>query len=182
MKTQNWQTKALTLFIAAVALSLATACTTYYPIEYPMQGLLIISSEPCEIDVPPVPSPEFIRLAELEDPSNQRFPTWDFLRSLPGYKESREARSKRIKSEVQRIEDVLRTYQDQLKKHPHYRGSLVGLNETWNRGLTDSFVVEVYLHHLVDPRTVPAEDRIPGCIAGVPVHIVVGQMLAYLES
>ena len=182
MKTINWQTKALTLFIAAAALWLATACTKEYPITYPSDGLRIISAEPCEIDVPLVPSPEFIRLREREDPDNEKFPTWDSFRSLPGYYEAQDERSKRIKSEVQRIDDVLETYRDRLRRYPYFGGSLVGLHFTWDGALTDRFIVEVYLDHLVDPRTVPPEDRIPGCIAGVPVHIVVGRTFNYPES
>ena len=167
MKTINWQTKALTLFMAAAAFWLATACAKEYPIEYPRDGLRVISSEPCEIDEPLTPSREFIRLADEQDPIKNSYPTDAHLRTLPGYDEAMGAWDERIGPERKRIDEVLETYRECLQRYPYYRGSFVDLRFTWNGILTDRIVVEVHLHHLVDPRTVPPQDRIPGCIAGV---------------
>ena len=185
MKTTNWQTKALTLFIAVVALCLATACTTYYPIEYPSEGLRITSSEhweTCENEKPLKPSREFVELANQQDPIQTGYPTNDHLRTLPGYDEAVDAWGERVAPEIERIEEVLETYKDRLERYPYYRGSFLDLRFFWDGTLTDRFVVEVHLDHAVDPRTVPPEDRIPGCIAGVPVIIVVGEEYATLES
>ena len=175
MKTTNWQTKALTLFIAAVALCLATACTTYYPIDYPYYGIRVISSEPCEIDVPLVPSQEFVELVEREGTYTEGFPSWDLVRSLPGYWDAVAMRRERLAPEELRIGTILETYEGQLQKYPHYWGTYIKSLSAWNGVLTDGMVVVVNLDHIVDPRTVPPEDRIPDCIAGVPVHIVIGQ-------
>ena len=182
MKTRNWQTKALTLFIAALALWLATACTKEYPITYPSDGLRITLSESCENEKPFKPSREFVQLANQQDPIQTSYPTDAFLITLPGYEEAMDAWDERIGPEKKRIDEVLDTYRDRLEMYPYYRGSFPNLQFFWDGILTDRFVVEVHLDHLVNPRTVPPEDRIPGCIAGVPVHIVVGQWLAYLES
>ena len=99
MKTTNWQTKALTLFIAAVALCLATACANEYPIEYPNDGLRITSSDswdPCENEKPLKPSREFVELANQQDPIQSSYPTDDYLRTLPGYDEAMDAWGERL--------------------------------------------------------------------------------------
>ena len=171
MKTINWQTKALTLFIAAaIALWLTTACTTYYPINYPVDGIRIISSEPCDIDVPLVPSQEYV---ELEEKLNQLGDEADYM----ALQEIREGAYKawyaRLEPEFKRIVDVLRTFKDLFMKYPYFEEAMVEGMRTWDGTPTDKLVVVVYITHLVDPRTVPPEDRIPGCIAGVPVHYLV---------
>ena len=170
MKTINWQTKALTLFIAAAALWLATACTTYYPINYPVDGIRVISSEPCDIDVPLVPSQEYV---ELEEKLNQLGDEADYM----ALQEIREGAYKawyaRLEPEFKRIVDVLRTFKDLFMKYPYFEEAIVEGMRTWDGTPTDKLVVVVYITHLVDPRTVPPEDRIPGCIAGVPVHYLV---------
>ena len=170
MKTINWQTKALTLFIAAAALWLATACTTYYPIIYPVDGIRIIPLEFCEIDVPLVPSQEYV---ELEEKLNQLGDEADYM----ALQEIREGAYKawyaRLEPEFKRIVDVLRTFKDLFMKYPYFEEAMVEGMRTWDGTPTDKLVVVVYITHLVDPRTVPPEDRIPGCIAGVPVHYLV---------
>ena len=152
MKTTNWQTKALMLFIAAVALSLATACTTYYPIDYPYNGIRVISSEPCEIDVPLLPSQEFVELVEREGTFDEGFPGWGLVISLPGYWDAVEMWTERLASEQLRIGTILETYEGQFQKYPHYWGTYIGTLRNWNGALTDRMVVKVYLDHVVDPR------------------------------
>ena len=173
MKTTNWQTKALTLFIAAAALSLATACTTHYPIIYPVDGIRIISSEPCEIDVPLVPSQEYV---ELEEQLKQLGDDVDYMALREIREGAYEARYARLELEYKRILDVLRTYKDLFMKYPYFDLAAVEGMRTWDGQLTDKLVVVVYVAHLVDPRTVSPEDRIPDCIAGVPVHHLVQTM------
>ena len=182
MKTTNWQTKALTLLMAAVALWLATACTKEYPGAYPQDGLQIISSEPCEDDVPLDTSVEFVQLAEREAPPGVKYPTGDQLEELPGYKEAFDARFKRLDPRIERVEQALEEYQDRLRKNPYYLFSEVFLEPGVGDTGTDKIIVDIHLEHWEDPRTVPPEDRIPGCIGGVPVHIFVGIIYAYLES
>ena len=189
MKTTNWQTKALTLFITATALWLTTACTKEYPVAYPEGGLRIISSEPCENDALLAPAREFIQLANEQATIKTSYPTDEYLRTLPGYDEARDAWNGRIGREFDRVEEVLDTYRERLERYPYYSGAIRGTFYAWPEGHsswdgpeTDGVFVEVHLHHLVDPRIVPPADRIPGCIAGVPVHIVVGAMFGTLES
>ena len=185
MKTINWQTKALTLFIAAAALLLATACGKEYAITYPSDGLRIISSdrwEPCENEKPLKPSREFVQLANQQDPIQTSYPTDAFLRTLPGYEEAMDAWGERLIPERERVYEALLVHINRLERYPHFRSSTVAWQFTWGDIVTDKLIVEIHLHHLVDPRTVPPEDRIPGCIAGVPVHIVVGKKFATPES
>ena len=175
MKTTNWQTKALTLFIATVALCLTTACGDRYLTEYPYPGygLRIVSSELCEIDVSPVPSQELVKLADRRLPPGEAI-TYEALVKLSAYTLSGYARDTRLAPEFKRIRDVLQTYLARLEKHPYYSFTDVEALRTWDGTPTDRIVIVVYLAHLVDMRTIRPEDRIPGCIAGVPVHIVVG--------
>ena len=186
MQTHNQYMNIIAIVIAAACLSLAAACTKEYPIEYPIDGLRIISSdsrEPCENEKPLKPSQEFIRLADEQDPIEMSYPTEAYLRTLPGFDEVQDAWQKRIGSEFRRVEGVLETYRERLERYPHYDWSYpVPLFHRGETPLTDAIIVEVYLDHLVDPRTVPPEDRIPRCIAGVPVHIVVGAKFATPES
>ena len=171
MKTHNWQIKALTLFIAAaIALWLTTACTTYYPINYPVDGIRVISSEPCDIDVPLVPSQEYV---ELEEKLNQLGDEADYMALQEIREGAYKARYARLEPEYKRIVDVLRTFKDLFMKYPYFEEAMVEGMRTWDGTPTDKLVVVVYITHLVDPRTVPPEDRIPGCIAGVPVHYLV---------
>ena len=189
MKHHNSQTKALTLCIAALALFLATACTKEYPIEYPPEGFRIISSDSCENDAPLRPSREFVQLANEQTPIKTSYPTDEYLRNLPGYDEARDAWDERIGREIERVEEVLDTYKERLERYPYYYYAYAASHYAWPEGYyfwdgpyTDGVFVEIHLRHLVDPRTVPPEDRMPSCIAGVPVHILVGAEFGTPES
>ena len=182
MKIHNWQTKALTLFIAAVALWLATACAKEYPGSYPRDGLQIISSEPCEDDAPLVPAIEFVQLAEREAPPGVKFPTKDQLKELPGYEDALDAWKKRMDSRTERVKQALEEHRDRLQQNEYFRTSHVYVQGGLGDVLTDSLIVRIYLDHWEDLRTVPPEDRIPACIGGVPVHIFVGIIFGQLDS
>ena len=175
MKTHNWQTKALTLFIAVAALWLTSACgDTYHTVHpYPVDGLRIVSSDPCEIDVPLVPSQEFVKLADRWMQPGDDI-SYQALIKLSRHWASASAREFRLAPEFERIWAVLRTYLDRFYRYPYYSHASVEALNTWDDTPTDKLVVVVELAHLVDLRTIPLEDQIPGCIAGVPVHIVVG--------
>ena len=183
MKTTNWQTKALTLFIAVLALWLATACDSGYltPYPYHYDGIRIMSSEPCDIDVPLGPSMEFIQQAETWDQRIRNERRTDDLRKLPQYVAAEETRRERLAPELKRIWQALQTYPKRLREYPYYHTSLVEELNAWNGLPTDKIVVVVYLDQFVDPRTVPAENQLPSCIAGVPVHIVVGKIFATID-
>ncbi len=183
MKTTNWQTKALALFIAAVALWLTTACGSedLARYHYPRDGLRIVAWESCEIDVPLVPSQEFVRLADRRLKSGDEI-SYEALRKLPEYALTLNAQNTRLSPEFERIRDVLHTYRVQLEKYPHFSYADVEALNTWNGIPTDRIAVVVYLARFVDLREIRLEDQIPGCIAGVPVHIVVGSYInGYIE-
>ena len=184
MKTTNWQTKALTLFIAAVAFCLTAACgsadTTYYP--YPEGGLRIVSSDTCEIEVPLAPSQEFADLPERMRQRMENDPNFAYTSMNLDIKTRRESRYTRLGPEFRRIWNGFYAYEDKLRRYPYY--SLVFVEElsTWDGVPTDRTVVEIHLEHMVDLRTIPSEYWIPSCIAGVPVHIVVGNHLIYSDA
>ncbi len=182
MKTTNWQAKVLTLFIAAAALWLATACTnadpTYYPINYPEGGLRIVSSEPCEIEVPLIPSQEFADLPESIRQRIQDDPDVAYYSMVSIIRTRREARDTRLAPEYKRIWNAYYAYQDKLRGYPYHSVVQLGSLRTWDGVPTDRTVVEIHLEHMVDLRTIPMEGRIPNCIGGVPVHIVVGNHAA----
>ena len=190
MKIQNWQTKTFTLFIAAaIALWLATACTTYYPIDYPHYGIGIASSESCEVDLPLVPSHEYIELAERSlQPGDEV--SFEALERLPQFKRVQTLRRARLDSEWLRIARALQANEAQFKQYPHYLFFDVAALDTFgglvtnnSKGVpTDKSVAVIYLEHMVDVRTVPPAERIPDCIAGIPVHIVVGRTFGTPES
>ena len=177
MNTRNWQIKILILCMAAIALCLTAACgdeyLTLYP--YPDGGLRIVSSEPCEIDVPLIPSIEFIKLAEKWTQPGDDI-SYEALKEFSGYRASVRAREKRLSPEFKRIRDALEPRKYQIQEFPYYIGSDVEALNTRDGTPTDKLVVVVHLEHLVDMRTVRPEALIPGCIAGVPVHIILGNL------
>ena len=177
MNTRNWQIKMLTLCMAAFALCLTVACGDEYLTDYPYpdEGLRIVSLEPCEIDVPLIPSIEFIKLAEKWMQPGDDI-SYEALRELSGYRASVRAREKRLSPEFKRIRDALQPQKYQIYEFPYYSWSDVEALNTWDGTPTDKLVVVVHLSHLVDMRTVRPEALIPGCIAGVPVHIIFGQL------
>ena len=173
MKATNWQTKALTPFIAALALWFATACTEpgsefELGIEY-LGSQRITPSAPCGPDVPLSPS---IELAQLNGTSSQE-------KSM-----ALRAREKRLRPEEERIQAILDEHRDRLERSilrhreaygfffepdlkPHLR---VGHIWTENMELTDKIVIEIKVYQLVDQSTLPSEDRIHECLDGVEVH------------
>ena len=166
MKTHNWQTKALTLFIAAAALWLAAACGdtgTEYAI-----GDSITPSAPCGPDMPLEPSEEFKQFVGREK-------VYPFLRSDIRSRAYR-LRAERLKPETERIQAILDKYRDRIRSHSgeHYEGYLVEtiFNEAYLP--TDKQVIQVYLAEYVDPSELSPEDRMPECIEGIEVHFILG--------
>ncbi len=189
MQTHNRYMNIIAIVITAACLWLAIACTKEYPIDYPHYGIRVISSELCEIDMPLVPSLEYVELWEASV-QPQGTISYEVLKNLSGYSRAQQARGIRLNPEELRIARVLQVSEEQFKKHPFYLFAEVGeidtlgdlLTNNSNGIPTDKLVAIIYLDHLVDLRTVPPEDRIPACIADVPVHIVVGRTFATLGS
>ena len=171
MKTHNWQTKALTLFIAAAVLCLISACrdadidentgTEYTDPER------ITPSIPCGSQVRLRESVEFRRLPD--DASMAQ-------RGLAAI-----AREKRLSGRRGFIEAILDEYEDLLHWHsigsPDGEGVIHGwgVASIWNDNgeLTDKQVIEIRVTKYVDQSTLPPEEQIPECIDGVEVHIEV---------
>ena len=185
MKQLNWQTKALTLFIAAAALWLASACA-----NEPLGIERITPSAPCGPDVPLTPSIEFITLEGAKVPSGyERDLEAAKNPGLIGIKDQEGrgmfiqsmraiARAERLRPETERIETILNRYEDRIWKqytnnggHIHGYGVMSMRNE--NGKITDKQVIEIEVIDYVDQRTLPPEVRIPECIEGVEVHFVV---------
>ena len=166
MKTTNWQTKALILFIAAIALCLATACgetDTEYTGPY-----RITPSAPCGDDVPIEPSKEF-----------RQFVGPEYLYELHGPERKNQAareRAKRLKPEKERIEAILGKYSELMSRQNNgevsnhvivWRVTDTQTEEWWP---TDKLIIEITVREYVDQRSFPPEDRIPECMDGIEVH------------
>ena len=90
-------------------------------------------------------------------------------------KTRREARAARLAPEFKRIGNGVAEYVHKLNNDP-YIGSVGQGSLTTSDGVpTDRIVVEVHFYYLEDLSKALQEDLIPSCIAGVPVHIVVGE-------
>ena len=165
MKTINWQTKALTLFIAAAALWLATACK-------PWQVERIIPSGSCVNDAALTPSAEFLDLYERwkDEQGLDENTSMEDLAKLPGYWDARNARFARIGPKYEHIvKKIQAEYTERIMRHPFYRGHVFWYLEGERGWLTDTVVLEIDVHKVVSPYRFPPGDRIPECIDGTPV-------------
>ena len=176
MKATNWQTKALTLFIATVALFLTTACNSENPYEYPFQR--ITPSAPCGPDVPLTPSMEFVHLKGASDLEiNRAF----------------NKRYDRLTPKFERAAAILSKYDERIMRHyildyeevgdrfvqERYVESMLADNEV----LTDKIVIRIDVTEYVDQSKFPPEHRIPECMDGVPVHfVVIGEVTYRFEK
>ena len=182
MKTTNWQTKALTLFIAIAALWLTTACVEEYT-----GPEIITPSAPCGPEVPLTPSKEYFtwegakvsseyekmleaaknpRLLGIEDPEGRE-------RFIHGMRMA--ARDERLKPEKERIDTILFKYRDRIRwqwlhQGGHVHGIAIAGIENANGELTDKLVIEITVTEYVDQSTLLPEARIPECMDGVEVH------------
>ena len=179
MKTGNWQIKVLMLFMAAIVLCLTVACgddgEDWDPAEYPYpdEGLLTVSLKPCEIEVPLIRSREYSALAKRLGAPGEYISDETF-RHGPGYWAASISRQRRLSSEFHRIWEALNEQEHLIQEFPHFIKATVESAYTPNGDDTDKQVVVVHLEHQVDLREVEPEFRIPNCIGGVPVHIIVG--------
>ena len=189
MKTTNWQTKALTLFIAAVALWVATACNSEGRYQHPYQ--IITPSAPCGPDVPLTPSIEFITLEGARVP--EEYEEWLLAAQNPRSifiedEEDRKtfihnvaamARAERLEPEMERIRAARDKYRDRISKQylsnvPDEGGYIHGVGViaiyTEDGEVTDKTVILIDVTEYVDQGTLPPEDRIPECMEGIEVH------------
>ena len=188
MKTTNWQTKALALFIAALALWLATACEDNVVEKYAI-GDRLTPSAPCGPGVPLTPSKEYFTWEGAKVPSSEE--KWleaaknPILISVTD-PEARErfihsmrmsARAERLRPETERIKAIIDKLEDRIWRNPIAHGYGVASIETENGMLTDKQVIEIYVTELSDQSALLPEDRIPECIDGVEVHFIISGML-----
>ena len=166
MKTNNWQTKALTLFIAVVvALWLATACDDAgtdenainyeYFDNYEYDGSnaslpRITPSGPCGY--------------EDKATSSEMNP---IIRT-----EMRLGRDS-VVTERYRIRKILDKYEDMIFRHSTVHGWSIGELRYKNGERIDQIFIEIEVENYFDLSTLPPEDQIPECLEGVPVHFVI---------
>ena len=175
MKTHNWQTKALTLFIAAAALWLATACGAT-DIKYSSPNR-ITPSAPCGDDAPLVPSKELREFAGIEN-------AYDVF-GQDRIKEAARERAKRLWPERERVGEILDRHFDLISRQGNGEVSdhviTWGVMDTQTEDFwsTDKLIIEITLKEYVDQNSFPPEDRIPECMDGVEVHF---DIAPYLRS
>ena len=166
MKTHNWQTKALTLFIAAAAaLCLTTACTEEFN-----DAEINTSSELCVPESPPETSEEFKQFVGRE----HQYP---FIESEIKDRATK-LREERLKPETERIQAILDRYMDHINRHPNreiakhiLRYRVVSINNP--KGLPlDEQVIGIDYSQELNQVLLPSEYRIPKCIDGVTVYSV----------
>ncbi len=154
MKTTNWQAKALTLFIAALALWLTAACTEnsdapIYESDVPVYKR-IMPLNPCPNDI-------------------NEYRSLDHQPALPY--EERLPHAEKVLEEI-----VLPTLAREgglpwhtVDAYLSRRFSTTWLDYEWEGVViiqVEYFATDVQLSHL------PPENRIPHCIEGVPVHFI----------
>ena len=168
MKTNNWQTKALNLFIAGIALFLTTACQSENADEYPLNphefSLLEFRapSTPCGKNVSLTQSIEF---AQLKDANfGERYT-------------AERARRDRLRPEENRIREILGEYEELIQMQQIDQGGHIdhyGVVSIWNKDgqITDKYVIGIIVIEDVRQTMLPLEKRIPECMDGVPVHYI----------
>ena len=72
----------------------------------------------------------------------------------------------------ERILEVRDKYRDLFKRQPTYHGNGPGNLEDENGQETEVKGITIFVTKKVDQSTLPAEDRIPDCLEGVPVQIL----------
>ena len=171
MKIQNWQTKALTLFIAALALWLTTACDNVSPEVDPFHNIENFTTHgSCgKDDWPREPSEEFRQFEGIENLFDGS-KTVQIERALA-------VRAERLRPETERIQAILDKHIDQIQKRFVNQGMSIheiGVGSVWlGEYITDKQVISIYVTGYADQHTLPPEDRIPECVDGVEVHISV---------
>ena len=161
MKTTNWQTKALTLFIAAAALWLTTAC-----------------GEPASIDDE---IPTYERVMPKEKCPND----------ANDLNESVEWKMERADEIIRRNDGWLHAQKEVghvdfgvMAVEPDKTLRTFGfLDQYFSSRISHVVVIEVWFaENYVDQRTLSPEERIPLCLEGFPVHFLTNQGRGSLET
>ena len=145
MKTTNWQTKALTLFITAVALWLVTACRD-----------LGTNNE--------------VPLAK--DTTEQATETnYDYSMCGENFEEGDGSMTITDGNRGERIHEVRLKYDALFWRQPNVHAVGEGTFYDDNGRMTEVGGIIVHVSTKVDQSTLPPEDRVPECLEGVPVQI-----------
>ena len=72
----------------------------------------------------------------------------------------------------ERIHEVRLKYDDLFWRQPNVHGVGEGLLRNQNGDLTETWGIIISVTKKVDQSTLPAEDRIPDCLEGVPVQVI----------
>ena len=161
MKTQNWQTKALTLFIAAAALWLATACGEPASIEEEISVYMrVMPKEKCPDDIND--------LNQSVDWKMER--AFEVIRRNDGWLHAQE--------------EVGHLYVGVMAVEPDKTLRMFGLlDQYFSSRSSHVVVIEVWFaEDYVDQSTLPPEERIPHCLEGFPVHFLTNQGRGSLET
>ncbi len=160
MKTTNWQTKALTLFIAAVALWLTVACdsadpaieaqpapaTTATPTQVATQSPAVATPTPqvgCTHE-----TPEFTSKLTISEEELERKIHYFWLAS-----------------------DALEQYEDLLWRQPNVYDVRIGQLRDNQGKWTERWGITVWVTEKLDQSSLPLEDRIPVSLDNVPIRI-----------
>ena len=161
MKTHNWQTKALTLFIAAVALWLATACGNAYT-----NNEIPLAKEATE-----TPTREATDTPADEDSGQQTGCTTEST-----------GLTSRLNISDEEYQDYLRKhsiaggvlyrYQSLLWRQPNVYDVIQGFFRDDEGRWTGMWGITVWVTERVDQNALPTEDRLPDYLEGVRIRIV----------
>ena len=166
MKTTNWQTKALALFIAAAALWLVSACG-----EEATNPGINISSQHC---VPGLPSE-----------TSEEFKQFEYFRHGPDVTRTEREnqairlRAERLKPETERIQAILDRYIEHINRDvegsiaQYVIGYMVESLKDRKGRLTDTQVI--LIHFGLYEGQFPLKYPIPKCIEDVIVHSIIWQ-------
>ena len=161
MKTHNWQTKALTLFIAAAALLLATACEEPASIEEEISVYMrVMPKEKCPDDVNDLNESVEWKMERADE----------IIRRNDGWLHAQK--------EVSHVDfGVMAVEPDKTLR------TLGFLDQYFSSRISHVVVIEVsFAEDYVDQRTLPQEERIPHCLEGFPVHFLTNQGHGIVEE
>ncbi len=83
---------------------------------------------------------------------------------------------------MQRIDDVRDKYRGLIHRQPGLMGIGSGILLDSNGDATGPLGIIIWTRKLIDQNSLPPEDRIPGCLDGIPVQFAEGQWRRQLAS
>ncbi len=169
MKTTNWQTKALTFFIAAVALWLAAACGEPASIDDEILTYeRVMPKEKCPNDANDLNESVEWKMERADE----------IIRRNDGWLHAQK--------EVSHVDfGVMAVEPDQQLRTLGFLGqyNFRHLGRFNRSRIWHVVVIEVsFAEDYVDQTTLPPEERIPHCLEGFPVHFLTNQGRGSLET